>query len=156
MGGQVATIADQFHAVLERTVFKPLQTLGYPKTHRIRAGPTDVRAGPKPNVLTVNTSFFASPVRLRDHRATEPTLEGVAKGQTVLGHVQTVGRRIAVYPHLQAALCSQGHTYRGIPHGLPHVGALPGGPLSTVGTYSSSWSRPSKVLLSTISSETSG
>lgn len=37
------------------------------------------------------------------------------------------------------------------PAGLP-----PGGPVSTVGTYSSSCSRPSKVRLSTISNKTSG
>ncbi|MDQ1058653.1 hypothetical protein QFZ23_002554 [Arthrobacter globiformis] len=39
---------------------------------------------------------------------------------------------------------------------LTYPALLSGGPSSTVGMYSSSWSRPSKVRLSTISSETSG
>jgi hypothetical protein len=38
----------------------------------------------------------------------------------------------------------------------PHEARVPGGPLSTVGTYSSSCSRPSNVRLATISSAMSG
>ena len=46
--------------------------------------------------------------------------------------------------------------FRGGDCPLSHTDGLPGGPVRTVGTYSSSWSLPSKVRLSTISSATSG